>query len=62
LQFALARGGRTRAALDRRVIGNAVRWASRCGSPYHGKGRNIAEPLSPISSEHTVDESLHRPK
>ncbi len=46
----------------RRVIGNAVRWASPCGSPYHGKGRNIAEPLSPISTKHTVDESLHRPK
>ena len=44
----------------RRVIGNAVRWASPSGSPYHGKGRNIAEPLSPISTKHTVDESLHR--
>ncbi len=46
----------------RRVIANAVRWAAPCGSPYRGKGRNIAEPLSPITAEHKVDESLHRPK
>jgi len=46
----------------RRVLANAVCWAAPCGSPYHGKGRNIAQPLSPIQTEHEVDESLHRRK
>ena len=46
----------------RRVVANAVRWAAPSGSPYFGRGRNITEPLSPISAEHTVDESLHRRK
>jgi len=45
-----------------RVIANAVRWAAPSGSPYFGDGRNIAEPLSPISSTHVVDESLHKSK
>ena len=46
----------------RRVIANAVRWAAPSGSPYFGQGRNIAESLSPITTTHEVDESLHRPK
>ena len=45
-----------------RVIANAVRWAAPTGSPYFGEGRNIPESLSPISTTHTVDESLHRGK
>jgi trehalose utilization protein len=45
----------------RRVIANAVRWAAPTGSLYLGQGRNIPQPLSPISSQHEVDESLHRP-
>lgn len=45
----------------RRVLANAVRWAVPCGSAYLGKGRRIEPPLSPIGSEHRVDESLHRP-
>ena len=45
-----------------RVIANAVRWAAPTGSPYFGEGRNIPESLSPISTRHTVDESLHRGK
>ncbi len=44
----------------RRVIANAVRWAAPTGSLYSGQGRNIPQPLSPISSRHEVDESLHR--
>jgi trehalose utilization protein len=45
-----------------RVIANGVRWAAPSGSPYFGQGRNIVPSLSPISSEHRVDESLHQPK
>jgi trehalose utilization protein len=45
-----------------RVIANAVRWLAPSGSPYFGKGRNIAESLSPISAAHEVDESLHERK
>ena len=45
-----------------RVISNAVRWAAPTGATYFGHGRNIATPLSPIESEHVVDESLHRTK
>jgi trehalose utilization protein len=45
-----------------RVLANAVRWAAPTGGEYHGDGRNIATPLSPIATTHTVDESLHRPK
>jgi len=43
----------------RRIIANAVRWAAPCGSPYFGRGRRIEPPLSPILTEHRVDESLH---
>jgi trehalose utilization protein len=32
----------------RRIIANAVRWATPTGSPYVGEGRNIAQPLHPI--------------
>ena len=46
----------------RRVIANAVRWLAPSGSPYFGRGRNIAESLSPISTTHMVDESLHEKK
>jgi len=46
----------------RRVIANAVRWLAPIGSPYFGKGRNIAESLSPITTTHVVDESLHKRK
>lgn len=45
-----------------RVIANAVRWAAPSGSPYFGVGRNIPEPLSPISATHVVDPNLHRAK
>lgn len=46
----------------RRILANAVAWAAPGISPYFGEGRNISQPLSPISSEHAVDESLHKPK
>ena len=46
----------------RQVIANAVRWAAPCGSRYFGDGRNIAEPLSPITAQHSVDEKLHKAK
>jgi trehalose utilization protein len=45
----------------RRVIGNGVRWAAPTGATYHGTGRNIPEPLSPIANPSAADESLHRP-
>ena len=45
-----------------RVLANGVRWAAPSGSNYFGEGRNIPEPLSPISTTHVVDESLHKPK
>lgn len=43
-----------------RVLAGAVRWAAPTGAAYFGQGRNIAKPLSPIDSQHVVDESLHR--
>lgn len=46
----------------RRVIANGVQWARASGAGYFGQGRNIPQPLAPISSEHVVDESLHRTK
>lgn len=46
----------------RRVVANGVAWAAPTGATYFGEGRNIPEPLSPISTEHVVDESLHRAK
>ena len=46
----------------RRVLANGVRWLAPSGGKYHGDGRNIALPLSPIKSTHDVDESLHKPK
>ncbi|MBM4004622.1 MAG: trehalose utilization protein ThuA [Planctomycetes bacterium] len=45
-----------------RVLANGVGWAAPSGAAYFGKGRNIAEPLSPIESSHVVDPSLHKPK
>jgi trehalose utilization protein len=45
-----------------RIIANAVQWAAPSGGVYLGKGRNIKQPLSPISGEHVVDENLHRAK
>lgn len=44
------------------LIANAVRFAQPSGGLYLGQGRNIPEPLSPISAVHVVDESLHRAK
>ncbi len=44
----------------RRIIANAVCWATPSGSPYFGSGRRIQKPLSPIAGKHAVDESLHR--
>jgi trehalose utilization protein len=44
------------------IIANAVRWAAPSGGLYFGKGRNIAQPLSPITAKHVVDETLHRAK
>ncbi|MEX2185572.1 MAG: ThuA domain-containing protein [Pirellulales bacterium] len=46
----------------RRVIANAVNWAAPTGAAYFGEGRNIVPSLSPIQSEHVVDERLHRAK
>jgi trehalose utilization protein len=46
----------------RRVIANAARWAAPSGAAYHGQGRNIAVPLSPIAARHEVDDSLHKAK
>jgi trehalose utilization protein len=43
-----------------RVVANAVRWASPSGANYHGKARNITDPLESIARTHTVDESLHQ--
>jgi trehalose utilization protein len=45
-----------------RVLANGVRWLAPSGANYFGDGRNIKDSLSPISSEHQVDESLHRAK
>jgi trehalose utilization protein len=45
-----------------RVLANAVRWAAPTGATYHGEGRNIPQPLSPIANPLASDESLHRPK
>jgi trehalose utilization protein len=45
-----------------RIIANAVAWAAPSGALYLGKGRNIAQPLSPIAAKHVVDESLHKVK
>ena len=45
-----------------RILANAVRWAAPSGGLYIGQGRNIPQPLSPIATEHVVDESLHRQK
>lgn len=45
-----------------RLIGNAAEYAAPRGATYRGEGRNIPDPLSPISARHVVDESLHRAK
>jgi trehalose utilization protein len=42
-----------------RIIANAVRWTAPTGGLYLGKGRNIAQPLSPIAATHVADERLH---
>lgn len=44
----------------RRLLANAVRWLAPSGSTYHGQGRRVEPPLSPIAARHQVDESLHR--
>lgn len=45
-----------------RILANAVNWLAPTGANYFGNGRNIPQPLSPISSVHIVDESLHKTK
>lgn len=45
-----------------RIIANAVAWAAPSGGLYLGKGRNVAQSLSPIKAEHVVDEKLHQKK
>jgi trehalose utilization protein len=44
------------------VFSNGVRWAAPSGAGYFGEGRNISVPLSPISTVHVMDESLHKTK
>jgi trehalose utilization protein len=45
----------------RRVIANAVKWAApRSSSPYSATCPNPKIPLSPITTVHVVDESLHK--
>jgi len=46
----------------RRVLANGVQYVAPVGNtaPYRMGGDNVAEPLSPISTEHEVDESLHQ--
>jgi trehalose utilization protein len=45
-----------------RVLANGVTWLAPTGGTYFGNGRNIKQALSPISSTHVVDESLHKSK
>lgn len=45
-----------------RVLANGVAWLAPTGGSYFGDGRNIKQSLSPISSTHVVDESLHKAK
>lgn len=45
-----------------RILAGCVRFAAPTGCAYHGEGRNIPTPLSPIAATHVVDESLHRAK
>jgi trehalose utilization protein len=43
-----------------RVIANGVLWAApRVGSPYSLAAPNVDKPLSPIRSQHKMDESIH---
>lgn len=43
-----------------RVIANGVKWAApRTGAPYSLAAPEVKKSLSPISSKHVVDESLH---
>jgi trehalose utilization protein len=44
----------------RRVLANAVEWAAPDGSPYHGEGRNIPEPLNRIENPMESHKDLHR--
>lgn len=43
------------------ILANAVRWAAPTGGVYLGRGRNIAQPLSPIAAKYAADLRLHRP-
>jgi trehalose utilization protein len=45
-----------------RILAQAVRWAAPAGGVYVGRGRNIAQPLSPIAAQYTADPRLHRPQ
>ena len=42
-----------------RVIANGVAWAAGRGAAFHGEGREIPSPLSPIHGAHVKDASLH---
>lgn len=46
----------------RRVLGNGVKYVAplKTASAYRKGAPNRKQPLSPISSKHTVDESLHK--
>lgn len=45
-----------------RVLADGVRWAAPTGSPYFGQGRKIVPSLSPIHTQHEVDDEIHRSK
>lgn len=44
----------------KRILANAVQWAAPQGGRYWNQGREIPTPLSPISSTHQKDASLHK--
>jgi trehalose utilization protein len=43
-----------------RILASAIRWAAPQGTAYVGRGRKIAEPLSPIAQPLGANEELHR--
>ena len=46
----------------RKVLANAVKWAApRSNSPYALGAPNETQPLSPITTEHVVNELIHKP-
>jgi len=48
-------------ANGQRIIAQGSQWAAPSGATYHGDGRQIADPLSPIADRLATNESLHRP-